>query len=521
MNRFFGVRICLAFSLGLMQLANAQNADTCGTNAECSGPEVGQYVYNTGSHPTIPGRSFSNEQDALAYAAATALTNLHACTANIENPSWQPVPASPPSGSIAIGDPAAAQQATGDFWTLNFVLATEAQQFKWTTRVKGKLGTNTNPLCGTDYFLNTGVLRTRFVACPEGFFENNVTQPFGAYCYRPINQPQKRKNLGPCNDCSLNTPHPVNISNGNKFLLERDYTGTGAFPLTYTRAYNSLAWFFTQQPGAGPNYFVAVQNWRGTYDRSVLVSESLTHPTAFAYREDGRVLRYSKSGGQWVSDADVNERLTQTVDGSGNPTGWRLVTSTDEIETYDVDGHLLTLKNRAGITHTLTYDTSGKLVSATHSNGQQLQFSYDANSRPSMVTLPGGGTITFGYGPNSNLTSVTYPDTRVRTYQYNNPFVAHGVTDILDESNLLHASFSYASDGRVATSELAGGADHYAFSYTTNSSTTVTDAFGVARTFDFANIQGGLKGTAISQICPGCADAPKAKTFDTNGNVKS
>jgi YD repeat-containing protein len=77
---------------------------------------------------------------------------------------------------------------------------------------------------------------------------------------------------------------------------------------------------------------------------------------------------------------------------------------------------LLSIQNRAGISHTLAYDSLGRIASVTHSFGEQLTFAYDSNDHLATITVPGGGIITYTYAAsNGNLASVTYPDTRVRT----------------------------------------------------------------------------------------------------------
>jgi len=167
------------------------------------------------------------------------------------------------------------------------------------------------------------------------------------------------------------------------------------------------------------------------------------------------------------------------------------VNSADETETYDAGGRLLTLKNRAGVTHTLAYDAQGRLSMVTHSFGEQLSFTYDTYGRLATMTAPGGATYTYGYVSTiSRLSSVTYPDTRVRSYYLEDAWHPNYVTGINDENGNRYSTYAYVSDpiGKATLSELSGGADHVGLSYVSGTRTTVTDALGVARDYDFTSI---------------------------------
>jgi len=83
--------------------------------------------------------------------------------------------------------------------------------------------------------------------------------PDGRRCFEPLTAAQILKSNGtstsgtnmPPPSCSAPSEpgqsdagqtcgDPVNLTTGNNYRLERDYTGAGAFPLMLTRAYNSL-----------------------------------------------------------------------------------------------------------------------------------------------------------------------------------------------------------------------------------------------------------------------------------------
>jgi Domain of unknown function (DUF6531) len=90
------------------------------------------------------------------------------------------------------------------------------------------------------------------VVCPPDYF---LVYP---YVVNPVCRPLLRKTIdltqkGPApDDCVGN---PINPGIGNKREIAIDYVGTGAFPLAYSRTYNS-----NSKLGA---------TWRGPYDRSI------------------------------------------------------------------------------------------------------------------------------------------------------------------------------------------------------------------------------------------------------------
>ncbi|MBA3754867.1 MAG: RHS repeat protein, partial [Nitrosomonas sp.] len=142
--------------------------------------------------------------------------------------------------------------------------------------------------------------------------------------------------------------------------------------------------------------------------------QQLLPPITFAERPDGKTVFFKFSGGVWVSDGDISDKLLE-FPGSG----WQLKTSDETIETYNTSGKLLFLSNRDGRTQTLDYDANGRLSAVTDNVGRALSFTYDGSSRISTLTDPAGGVFQYSYDAAGNLTSVTYPDGKTRTYHYN------------------------------------------------------------------------------------------------------
>ena len=304
--------------------------------------------------------------------------------------------------------------------------------------------------------------------------------------------------------------NPCDPATGNKYEAETDYRGTGAFPLEFVRHYNS-------RPSSSATIG---HNWRATYDRAVIFDPVVPN-FAFVVRENNRSYTFRLTGGQWTPEGDVPDRLLKLMGGALH-TGWQYTNAArDEVETYSAEGRLLTVANRAGVTHTLAYDNGNRLLSVTHSFGRSLAFAYDNSGRILTMTDPAGGVYGYAYDANNNnLVTVTYPDTRTRTYLYENTSLRNHLTGIIDENAQRFATYAYDAFGRAIVSEHAGGAERITISYDPGQA-KVTDAFGVQRTYAHLVVLGVAKNTSVSgQPCSHCSFSPAA-TYDPNGYLAS
>ncbi len=341
------------------------------------------------------------------------------------------------------------------------------------------------------------------------------------------------KNLGkPA--CPLG--NPCNPATGNKYQEEVDFSG-GALTPGFTRHYNHMA---ATDVGLGVG-------WTSNYHARLRPDGGkLT-----VVRADGRRERLTQSGAAWIPDADSRLKVVSSV------SGFTLTLDSGTVETYSTLGKLLSITDRAGFTQSLTYSDgsagpnggyvvdalgnptatllpAGLLIRVTDASLRSLNFSYNAESRLALMTDPAGGKFIYAYVGN-NLVSVTYPDTHTRTYVYNeaaftsNTDLPHALTGILDENNIRFATWNYSTQGKVLSSEHAGGAEKVTFNYTFDASTNngngttiATDALGTARTYQFQTILGDIKNTSISQPCVSCGGTSTATTgYDSNGNVAS
>lgn len=365
--------------------------------------------------------------------------------------------------------------------------------------------------------------------CPEGTIRND----FGI-CECPEGQvpnengmcvADPKNNGNPCPWCPP-TPNPIHPGTGNKYQIESDYTGSGAYPLTLQRYYNSLL----------PTNGNMGSHWRSSYSQSLVIQPGNTEVTVI--RPDAKEYTFTLSGSDWVPDADVVDQLVELLDGSSVRIGWTYTTSNDTVETYSVDGKLLSLTRRDGLTQTLAYDVAAidggddnpdTLDTVTDPAGRTLTFSYDANGRVSTMTDPAGEVYSYTYDTNDNLVSVTYPDETPgdnndnpqRIYHYEDTNFPNALTGITDENNNRYATYAYDAQGRAISSEHAGGAIRVDATYNPDGTTTVTDSLGNIQTQHFTILHGVVKTTEVEgEQCANCGQFQNT-TYDANGFIAS
>jgi YD repeat-containing protein len=326
------------------------------------------------------------------------------------------------------------------------------------------------------------------------------------------------KNIGSCGSVG----NPINPNIGNKFQIEKDFTGAGAFPLVLTRTYNSVWVKPSSASVALPKYWGS--GWIGNYNTKVIYDSSSTGttlPKATVIRANGRVLNFAQTSANiFQPDADIQDKLIRLSNASGVTTGWRYITSTEMTETYDASGKLLSISNRAGATQTLTY-ANGLLQTVTDPAGRQITFTYDAAQRVATATIPSGGVYRYTYQAAGMLASVTYPDNTVRIYHYEDSRFPTYLTGITDEKGNRFATYAYNDQGKASSSEHAGSVDRVTVGYNTDGSADVTDALGALRTYSFQTIFGMIKTKGLTQPCTACGGSNKSTSYDDNGNIKN
>ena len=498
----------LLFGCVFSTMAHGYPCTAEGQAADCQGPIVYPYwyiFYGAGTN------KYWTESDGINAMVAYYIAS-GACSVTVPDIPWVDGTTvwGIPSGGRKHYDPNAGTGISGIWWRTG------------------------NPPCNTPSSSDNLFQRGRDIICPVKYTAYRM--PSGNYvCQKPTYFPGPEKNLG-CpvggggTSASAGT-NPIHIGIGNKCQIDSDISLPTSFALSFVRTYNSIP---AQGSGASswPLYWTGGAGWTHSYSRALLFSAVAGAPgttlqTAFAYRPDGKVFYFLLTGSTWVPDADINESLTQILDGGGNPAGWMLRTSTDEFETYDVNGRLVFIANRTGQSQSLQYDAGGKLASVSDTFGRSIVLGYNTAGMLASIVDPGGYQYQYGYA-GGNLSTVTYPDTKVRTYYYNElantentAGTPYALTGIGDENGSRYATFKWmAWQYKPLSSEHAGGVDKYSVTLGTYSS-VVTDPFGVSRTYTLQSVNGASRVTAVTQPCDRCGPTNSASTFDANANVAS
>jgi len=313
--------------------------------------------------------------------------------------------------------------------------------------------------------------------------------------------------------------NPISVGNGIKWQWERDYDGSGAYPLHFLRTYDS----------AQTNGSVVGNKWTHTYQSSIHVAPAPLGSDAtpqnavsaiLVTHGDGTYSQYTRRGTTYVAESNLPEPVVRLADSTGNTTGWEITRLSDEVEHYDGTGRLQWVRNRAGLKHTLAYNAAGQLTAVSDDFGRSLGFGYDPSGHLSSMTDPDGHITSYGYDANGNATSVTYHDTKSRTYLYEDVQLNSYLTGIIDERGIRYATFAYDYRGRAILSTHTGDAGKISLSYGDNT-TTVTDAVGTQRVYTYQLINQRPYLVQVDQPCSaGCSAGGVSKqSFDGNGFV--
>lgn len=191
-------------------------------------------------------------------------------------------------------------------------------------------------------------------------------------------------------ECSADsTSNPIVIANGKKIQQELDFTTSGEMPLAFIRYYDSFA--------TGTANFSVNGKWRHNFDYRLAIDPQ------------GKRIRQLPNGENYY----LNE-LTR-IQKSNNEF---IVTLPDGgVETYTLNGRLLSKKNAYGIGWILSYDENKRLIKVTHTNGRSIKLIWYAGELSEVID-PAGNIYSYHHNYHS-LYLVSYPkNTGTRTYYY-------------------------------------------------------------------------------------------------------
>jgi len=300
--------------------------------------------------------------------------------------------------------------------------------------------------------------------------------------------------------CAAETANPVDVRSGTKRENKLDFStadGLLKFERYYTSNQDSMLGNLREtRLGRGwRSNFDSRFNYLGSLSSLVI---ALPSGEMLYFFDDGSGNGYAQQHYSWDADSlAAGARGQVTTLARDSATGnFTLRTSDGTVWTYSLIGQLQTITYLGGYSQTLSYDANGNNTGVTDNLGRSLAFTYAPNGLLQSMTVPGGQVYQYTYRPRiaalahdgdpPDLWALEYviepdgtPDgadnPRIQ-YHYENTAFPYALTGITDERGARYATWSYGTDGRVATSEHAGGTEHYSFAYDDTAGTvTVTN----------------------------------------------
>lgn len=347
----------------------------------------------------------------------------------------------------------------------------------------------------------------------------------------------KARNASDDGRCAGN---PVVLATGNKVEYEVDFETATSDELGVRRAYNH----YSQQHG------IFGFHWRSNHDYSVIFSDydpgacvdigwgiqdcdKTKARTIVAIRPDGKEIKYRRgsdgvyraadAGSSTYMQWNAQRELVYQAEGLG-------------VEVYARDSldssYISRRTDKFGAAW--IYEGDAWLIrKITHSSGRSVELTWDMNNLTlSSIKDPSGKIHNYAYRPHSEnaysiLTKYTQPDVgKSVTYHYENPTFRYALTG-KSYGTTRYSTFSYDPNGRVSSTEHAGGVDKFLFSYESGEgyddegwstwfNTKVTNPLGKVETHRHVNGRPiGVLGQA-STYCPATA---VSTTYDANKHV--
>lgn len=297
---------------------------------------------------------------------------------------------------------------------------------------------------------------------------------------------------------------PVNVTNGNMWLQERDFALPGSVgeSIDIHRTYNSILQNSSGLFGLG---------WSTKYDESL------------QFFSDEKMLRVNMPDGQAVyfgraNTSDPFASVSPDVNGqiAPNQDGTYILTFKDgRSHKFDSGGALLWQKDRNGSQTTLTYDTSGFLSAITDSFGRTLTLQKNSsNGKVSSIIYDSQTIASYVYTPGTDrLESVTYQDGSKYRFSYDTINGKTYLTTVKDALDNILEDHDYDSEGRAYTSVVDGGVESYTFDYSVPGKTKVTDGNNNVSYFHFNKTRGKNVIERIEGLC-GCGSGSEITNFE-------
>ena len=272
-------------------------------------------------------------------------------------------------------------------------------------------------------------------------------------------QPEQPANLGFCKQCQQQAGRPINLTTGNVWIPQSDYSVPGlGGGLELSRVWNSRRVYASPYSQAGMFGF----GWTSTYEEELL---AVNAQTLQYWRADvsGWTFTYNSALNSYTLTSPPDERAQLVQNPSSGTFTITFADGTQKV--FNSNNQLAAILDRNGNQTTLAYDSLNRLITVTSAGGSTLTFNYGNANNPSLVSTVAdavGTVATYAYDSSSDLTQVTYPDGSA----YNFTFDANSnIATVTDSHSKLIESHTYDAQNRGLTSARAYGVDSVSLTY--------------------------------------------------------
>jgi len=219
---------------------------------------------------------------------------------------------------------------------------------------------------------------------------------------------------GPCSSCAGN---PINVTNGDTWITQHDYSNPGlAGGLSLTRTWNSL-WPRLNPPEESG---IFGDSWRSNFEERI----QLVGSTAYYWKGNGSQLVYAYDA---LDEAySLIEPLDDQTTLVFDQNVWVVTQKDGTKRIFSQAGYLTSIVDRNGNTTTINIDpdNQNRISSVVDAVGRVLTFNYGNPNFPRLCTgiSDALGTFTqYQYDSAGRLVQVLYPDGSQYNFQYNDP----------------------------------------------------------------------------------------------------
>lgn len=333
-----------------------------------------------------------------------------------------------------------------------------------------------------------------------------------------------KENCGSGSNGNGTSGNPVVVRTGNKVETEVDFAVPGDMGLVLSRTYNR------HWTGIG----VFGRHWTSSLDYKLTFGTSAvnscyprpgggtcgigTNTVIWAHRPEGRLIKFIRNAdGTFRQDGMASAaRISVNADGS-----FTLRDEDNSVERYSSAGYVQSVSSPSGIGWTFGY--SGTYPTrVTHTSGRYMELVW-SGGKVTSVRDPAGNYVGYAYfadrlGAGQHLLSATaLPGNPGTTYAYHYELADQpGALTGKTIGGTRYSWFTYSPNGKVLSTEHAGGRDRYTFSYaSTGEEKFTTETNPLGRVTEYSYRSGTLvrvRGFATTH----CSGVYREATLDAN-----